>query len=247
MPSLYAHLIDALGRDQAIALATIVAGAGMGQKMLIWPDGHCEGSLGAAQLDQETAARALVLLEEQQAARFVLEGAGVAAEPVDIFVDVYVPPPKLIIVGAVHIAIPLVTFAKTLGFYTVVVDARAAFATQERFGHADELIVGWPEDVLAELDLNESTYIVTLTHDEKLDNPALLVALSRPVRYIGALGSSRTHAKRVEMLKASGVSSEQIARIHAPIGLDLGGRKPEEIAVAITAEIVTVMNGKDAG
>src|SRR5690606_21603155 len=108
VPSLYAHLIDAVGRNQPIAVATIVAGASVGQKMLIWAGGRREGSLGVAELDQETVARALVLLEEQQAGRFVLEDAGVAAEPVDIFVDVYVPPPKLIIVGAVHIAIPLV-------------------------------------------------------------------------------------------------------------------------------------------
>ncbi len=162
----------------------------------------------------------------------------------DIFVDVYPPPPQMIIVGAVHIAIPLVTFANALGFRTIVVDARRAFATPERFAHASELRIGWPADILADLHLNESTCLVTLTHDEKLDNPALLLAINSPVRYIGALGSRRTHAARVEALKENGATDAQIARIHAPIGLDLGGRRPEEIAVAIIAEIVQVVNEK---
>jgi xanthine dehydrogenase accessory factor len=242
MPTFYDQLVQALQNDQLIAVATILAGPGMAQKLLIWPDGHATGSLGDQRLDETVAARAQAALQRQQPERFVLEHEG---QRVDIFIDVHVPPPKLIIIGAVHVAIPLVTFAKALGFRTIVVDARSAFATQERFGHADELIIRWPADILAEMALNESTYIVTLTHDDKLDNPALAVALNHPVRYVGALGSSRTHAKRVEALKAEGVSDAQIARIHAPIGINLGGRRPEEIAVSIIAEIVAVMNGAD--
>lgn len=240
MNSIYPALIHALKADQLVAAATVLAGEGFGQKMLIWPDGRRQGSLGSAQIDDAVTVRAQTAMQRQQSERFTLG----EAEAVDIFVDVHVPPPKLVIVGAVHIAIPLVTFAKTLGFRAIVVDARSAFATEDRFRHADELIIRWPADVLAELNLNESTYVVTLTHDEKLDNPALLVALNHPVRYIGALGSTRVHAKRVEALKEAGMNDDQIARIHAPIGLRLGGRKPEEIALAIMAEIVKVKNGE---
>ena len=166
----------------------------------------------------------------------------------DLLIDVHVPQETLVIVGAVHIAIPLVNFARELGLHTVVIDARPIFATQDRFDHADELIRSWPEDALREMKLNESTYVVTLTHDEKLDTPALIYALDHPAGYIGALGSKRTHAKRVAVLREAGVSDEQIDRIHAPIGLDLGGRGPEEIALSIIAEIVQVRNNrKEAG
>lgn len=161
----------------------------------------------------------------------------------EVFIDVQAPSPKLILVGAVHIAQPLVTFAKALGFWTIVLDARAAFATRERFPHADELIIRWPADALADMTLDEATYIVFLTHDDKLDNPALVEVLQYPVRYVGALGSKKTHAKRVVALQEMGVSQTQLARIYAPIGLKLGGRKPEEIAVSIIAEIVQVKAG----
>jgi xanthine dehydrogenase accessory factor len=148
-------------------------------------------------------------------------------------------------IGAVHVAIPLSVFGKELGFRTVVVDARGVFATEERFPGVDDLIVQWPSEYLAEAQLTESSVIVFLTHDEKFDNPGLQVALQSPARYIGALGSSRTHAKRVEALKELGVTDEQLARIYAPIGLKIGARRPEEIAVSIIAEIVAVMNGVD--
>jgi xanthine dehydrogenase accessory factor len=123
------------------------------------------------------------------------------------------------------------------------VDARSVFATPERFAHADELILRWPAKALAEMKLDESSYVVVLTHDEKLDNPALKIALESPARYIGALGSPKTHAKRIARLKAEGVSDEQLQRIHAPIGLDIGAERPEEIALSIMAEIVAVSHG----
>lgn len=243
MPSLYTELAAAIQADQLIASITVLRGPGQGRRRLVWPDGRSRGSLGDPQIDDLATTHARNALARQQSERLVVEEPPAGeSTPLDLFIDVHVPPPKLVIVGAVHIAIPLVTFAKTLGLRTVVVDARTVFASQERFGHADALMIGWPADILPELNLNESTYVVTLTHDEKLDNPALVVALNHPVRYIGALGSKRTHAKRVEALKAEGVSAAQLARIHAPIGLDLGGRSPAEIALAIMAEIVTVMN-----
>jgi xanthine dehydrogenase accessory factor len=148
----------------------------------------------------------------------------------------------MFIVGAVHIAIPLVTFAKTLGFRTVVVDARGAFATPERFAHADELIMAWPDEAL-EGKLHSNSAVVLLTHDPKLDDPALKIALPSPARYVGALGSPRTHAKRLDRLREDGVPEEQLARLHAPIGLKIGANTPEEIAVSIIAEVVAARHG----
>jgi len=238
---IYETLKRSLHDEQIVALATVIAGARLGSKLLIWPDGQTQGDLGSTELNQQVARRAAELLATtQQTERASFEEAG---EPVEVFIDVYPPPPKLIIVGAVHVAIPLVTFAKTMGFRTVVIDARSAFATPERFQHADELIVEWPADGLQALNLDAATYIVVLSHDEKLDNPALQVALSSPARYIGALGSRKTHAKRVEALQAMGVTGEQVARIHNPIGLNLGAQTAEEIALAIMAQIVAVRHG----
>ena len=195
--------------------------------------------MGDTALEQAAIARAAEAMEARRTTRISLS---IDEREWDLLIDVHVPQEVLVIVGAVHIAIPLVSFARELGLYTVVVDARPIFATQDRFDHADKLIRSWPEDALQEMNLNESTYVVTLTHDEKLDTPALIYALDHPVGYIGALGSKRTHGKRVAALLEAGVSDENIARIHAPIGLDLGGRSPEEIALAIIAEIVQVRN-----
>ena len=241
MSELFDALRDAIKAGRLVTSATVIAGDHLGATMLFWPDGRTMGTIGSDGLTEKVTHRAQELMNEQRTERFSLEDEEGTSE---IFVQVYVPPHKLIVVGAVHIAIHLVTFANSLGFHTVVVDSRSAFATPERFPHVDELVTQWPADALTELGIDESTCIVVLTHDEKLDNPALEVAVRSPARYIGALGSKRTHAKRVTALQEEGITNEQIARIHAPIGLDLGGRKPEEIAVSIIAEIVAVRNGK---
>jgi xanthine dehydrogenase accessory factor len=240
MATLFDTLANAVQTGKLVAVATVIAGPGVGDKLLVWPDGQTLGTLGAAELDAELRSRVLTLLAAQRTERFTIEVSG---DPVEVFVDIYVPPPKLVIVGAVHMAIPLVTFGKALGFHTVVLDARSAFATPERFDHADQLVIQWPADALPEIGIDESTCLVVLTHDEKIDNPALAFAVRSPARYIGALGSKKTHARRVAALKEIGVTDEEIARIHAPIGLDIGARRPEEIAVSIIAEIVAVRNG----
>jgi xanthine dehydrogenase accessory factor len=240
MTTLYEHLTTAIKTGKLVALATIIAGPGLGNKLLLWPKGEVLGTLGTPELDTEVRTRAATLLAAQRTERFTLPSA---AGAVEVFVEVHAPPPKLIIVGAVHIAIPLVTFGKALGFYTVVLDARSAFATPERFGHADQLIIQWPADALPAIGIDEATCIVVLTHDEKIDNPALAIALRSPARYIGALGSKKTHARRVAALKEEGITDAEIARLHAPIGLEIGARRPEEIAVAIIAQIVAVANG----
>jgi xanthine dehydrogenase accessory factor len=152
------------------------------------------------------------------------------------FLTVHVPPPKLVITGAVHISQALAPIAKLLGYDVTIVDPRTAFATPERFPGVP-VIAQWPDEALPALKVDKYTAFVALTHDPKIDDPALLHALSKECFYIGALGSKKTHARRVERLKAQGISDNEIARIHAPIGLAIGAVSPPEIAVSIMAEI----------
>ena len=250
MAELYNAVAQAIRQDEPCAVITVLGGAEIGRKLLVRRARNLGGggstlstvgSLGPAALNKAAITRAEAAIDARQTTRVALS---IEDREWDLLIDVHLPQEVLVMVGAVHIAIPLVSFARELGLRTVVIDARSIFATQDRFDHADELIQRWPEDALQEMTLNESTYVVTLTHDEKLDTPALICALEHPVGYIGALGSRRTHAKRVTALHEAGVSDEQIARIHAPIGLDLGGRSPGEIALAIIAEIVQARNRK---
>ncbi len=240
----FAELKRCLDEERLAALATVVAGPGLGRQLLLCPGATGEvevGGLGDVTLDRQVAARARELLATFASERRSYE---LPEGTADVFIEIHPPRPKLIIVGAVHVAIPLVTFAKTLGLSTVVVDPRTAFATRERFPHADDLDTRWPDEALRDIGVNENTFVALLSHDLKLDLPALEVALARPARYIGALGSKKTHAKRVAALVERGVSAEQIRRIHNPIGLDLGGRRAEEIAVAVAAEMVAVSHGR---
>ena len=246
----YHQLKRLLDGDRLAALATVIAGPGAGRQLLIVPTDSAPtdsvpavqlGSLGSEELEQQVTERTGELLASFQSRR---ESFTTQDGEVDVFVEVHPPRPKLIIIGAVHVASALVTLANTLGFRTVVVDPRTAFATPERFAHADELLTEWPGEALDTLGIDENTYLALLSHDLKLDLPALAVALPSRARYIGALGSKKTHGKRVEALKEQGFSSEVIERIHNPIGLDLGGRRAEEIAVAILAEMIAVNHGK---
>jgi xanthine dehydrogenase accessory factor len=161
----------------------------------------------------------------------------------DRFVQPYNPPARLIIVGAVHMTCPLVTIAELAGYAVTGVDPRPAFLRAERFPRLDAsaLRCAWPDEALAGLKLDARAAVVTLTHDPKIDDPGLLAALESPAFYIGALGSRRTHAQRLERLRAEGVSEQQLARIHGPVGLDLGGRSPAEIAISIMAQLTRVL------
>src|SRR6201997_4286965 len=152
------------------------------------------------------------------------------------FLTVYVPAPQLVITGAVHISQALAPIGKLLGYDVTIVDPRTAFASPERFPDV-RVVAAWPDEALPPLNVDRYTAFVALTHDPKIDDPALLHALSRECFYIGALGSRKTHGRRVERLKAQGVSGEALARIHAPIGLPIGAVSPAEIAVAIMGEI----------
>jgi xanthine dehydrogenase accessory factor len=148
-----------------------------------------------------------------------------------------------VIIGAIHIAIPLHRLAKLMGYRVTVVDARAKFATKERFPDADELIVAWPDEAMSKLNLDNSTYVVILTHDPKFDLPALRSVLGKDLGYIGAIGSRKTNQNRFDALRAEGFTDEQLARVHGPIGLDLGGRGAEETALGILAEITAMRFG----
>jgi xanthine dehydrogenase accessory factor len=164
-----------------------------------------------------------------------------------IFAEALVPPPRLVVVGAVDTADALCRMAGALGWRTVVIDPRAAFATAERIPSADQLVVKWPEQGYDEIELRPEDHVAVLTHDPKLDDPAISGALRRGVGYVGALGSRRTQEKRRERLRESGISDEQLARISGPIGLDIGAHTPEETAVSILAEIIAVRAGREGG
>jgi xanthine dehydrogenase accessory factor len=170
-------------------------------------------------------------------------GSELARRDGDSFVEPFRRPAHLIIVGAIHIAIPLHRLAKLMGYRVTVVDARAKFATKERFPEADEIVVAWPDEAMASLTLDESSYVVILTHDPKFDVPALRSVLGKTVGYIGAIGSRKTNQNRFDALRAEGFTEEQLSRVHGPIGLDLGSRGAEETALGILAEITAVRFG----
>lgn len=234
--TIYTRLRDAITREVPVAVATVITGDDVGAQVLIQPDQAVISMLNDTALVEQIHQDALaMLLAGEQGIRTYGER--------QIFIETYPPPATIIMVGAVHIAVALTTFAKPLGFRTIVVDARGAFATGERFGHADELVHAWPDEALQGR-LHSNTAVVVLTHDPKLDDPALLVALPSAARYVGALGSSKTQAARVLRLRDAGLNDDQIGRLYAPIGLPIGGRTPEEIGLSIMAQIVAVRNGK---
>ncbi|RMH18088.1 MAG: xanthine dehydrogenase [Acidobacteria bacterium] len=238
---IYRELRQALADERLVILATVVGGPGAGGQLLLYPDGTRRGDLGIPELEAAVTTAAEEAFARQAPARIAVDAGGRTA---DLFLDVMAPRRTLIAVGAVHVAIPLVSFANTLGFRTVVVDPRTAFATRERFPHAAELRTDWPDEALRQVGLNEGSYVAVLSHDLKLDLPALEVALASPARYVGALGSKKTHRKRLAALREAGFDERRLARIHNPIGLPLGGRRAEEIALAIVAEMVAVSHGR---
>ncbi|MBF6590627.1 MAG: XdhC family protein, partial [Ktedonobacterales bacterium] len=236
-----AALVAALRAERPLARATVIATAGearvpLGASALIAEAGEARGSLGLAELDAAVAVAARARLRQGVSVTEAFALAGGAS--CEVFFAVSSPPPLLIIIGAGHIAIPLTRMAKVLGYRVVVVDARAAFATRARLPDADDLLVEWPDEALAHLPLTSATAVAVLTHDDKFDVPALRVALASPAGYVGAIGSRDTRRERDERLRAAGVTDERIGRIHGPIGLDIGARTPEEIALAILAEMV---------
>ncbi|WP_088346204.1 MULTISPECIES: XdhC family protein [Rhodomicrobium] len=178
---------------------------------------------------------------------FRLDRSGTVASPDgEVFIRIFNPPLRLIIIGAVHAAQFLLPLGRMLGHDVTIVDPRTAFASEQRFPDAN-LVTEWPEDALAQIGIDRRTAIVALTHDPKIDDGALRLALESKAFYVGALGSSRTHAKRAERLAAMGVSADALARIHAPIGLDIGAQGPAEIALSVMAQLVAVLREKGLG
>jgi xanthine dehydrogenase accessory factor len=232
---------SALGEGRPVARAVVLAGPGRWEwsSWLAESDGSLHGAV-AKELEVAVGegARAALRSGRPQTGT-ILTPEGEAR----VFYDVVLPPPVLVIVGGVHIAIDLHRLAKTLGYRVVVVDPRRAFGTPARFPLADELVSEWPDTGLRAIGLTGSTAVAVLSHDPKLDDPALLVALRSPAFYVGALGSAETNRQRRERLTEAGVTEAEMSRLRAPIGLPLGGRAPEEIALSILAEIVAARCG----
>ncbi|RMG98083.1 MAG: XdhC family protein [Chloroflexi bacterium] len=228
--AVYQFIHQLIAQDKAGATVTVIRGPAslLGRKAAFSQEGEQVGSLDA-ELDKRTRLMALAATHSQ---RLFLN------DEIELFIDVIRPAPKLIMVGGVHIAVALTNMAKTAGFQTIVVDPRRAFGNVERFPHVDKLIQAWPDKAFANINLTPETAVVMLTHDPKIDDPALKIVLNSPVFYIGALGSQKTHAKRRQRLANMGFSEAEIGRIHAPVGLNIGAQTPEEIAVAILAEII---------
>jgi len=169
--------------------------------------------------------------------------ATLTVEGTRVFAEVFVPASILLVVGASHVAMPMVTFAKVLGFKTIVVDGRPRFATRERFPDVDDLRIGIPSDLVKDVPLVASTALVLVAHDYKYDLPVLRHALATPVGYVGLLGSSRRGKAILDLLREDGVTEDALARVHVPIGLDLGAQSAPEIALAVVAEILAVQRG----
>ena len=244
-PVVREEVLAAARRESGSVVATVIGGAApLGSGLVVLEDGTASrsGSFPSELVAEltERARNALAGLVSR------VETLQSDAGAVEVFLEVFPRRPTLLVFGGVHIATALVRLAKPLGYRTVVADGREAFLTRERFPDADELILGWPEDVFRRVGLNAATCVVLLTHDPKFDEPALELALRSPAGYVGAIGSRKTQAHRRERLRTLGFSDADVARLHGPIGLDLGGREPAEIALAILAEISAVRHGREA-
>ncbi|MFI2425290.1 XdhC family protein [Streptomyces sp. NPDC018955] len=242
-----ASALVAAARGEAVAVARIVGGPAelLGRALTVRPDGSYEGGLGdRPELDRTVAAEAGALLDAGRTGTLETgaEGSRCGA-PLTVLVESSVPPPRMIVFGAIDFASALVRVGKFLGHHVTVCDARPVFATRARFPEADEIVVEWPHAYLERTPVDARTVLCVLTHDAKFDVPLLELALRLPVAYVGAMGSRRTHLDRAARLHEAGVTEPELARLRSPIGLDLGARTPEETALSIAAEIVASRRG----
>lgn len=239
------ELETAIDRRQPVAAITVLDGPHFGTKLLVGEDRTVvAGTSGDEAVDAQLAGYAA---ESLMARRTEEKRFPVGDAEARVMIESYPPPPSLVVIGAAHIAVPLTRYAQDMGFDVTLIDAREWFLTEERFPHVARRILAWPDKGMAELVLDAETYLVILSHDPKFERPALKYALQYPLRYIGAIGSRKTHADRLATLRAEGVSETDLARIHAPIGLDIGGVSPEEIAISILAEMIATREGKLGG
>ena len=227
--------------DGRAALVSVIAGGPPGAKLLVRADGGTSGGLGDPALDREALAAAEELMWAERSELRELDA-------VTLFVDVTAPAPRLVVFGAVDYAAALCRLARAAGWRAFVCDPRSQFATRARFPDAEEVIAAWPDEAFARIGgIDRATYIAVLTHDPKLDDAALELALRSDAPYVGAMGSRRAQAHRRERLLAIGLDEELIDRVAAPIGLDLGALTPEETALSIMAEVVAAKHGHPGG
>ncbi|MGW5475384.1 XdhC family protein [Streptomyces sp. NPDC004008] len=242
-----ASALAAAASGAAAALARIVTGPAelLGRALLVRADGGYEGGFGAhPELDRTVAAEAGAFLDAGRTGTVdVGEQGSRCGAPLTVLVESAVPPPRMIVFGAIDFASALVRIGKYLGYRVTVCDARPVFATRARFPDADEIVVEWPHQYLGRTPVDARTVLCVLTHDAKFDVPLLKLALRLPVAYVGAMGSRRTHLDRAERLRAVGVTELELDRLRSPIGLDLGARTPEETALSIASEIVAARRG----
>ncbi|MFD8883029.1 XdhC family protein [Streptomyces erythrochromogenes] len=239
--------LAAASRGEAAALARIAEGPAelMGRAVLVRTEGPFEGGLGGhPELDRTIAEEARAMLDAGRTGVLEIGADGrLCGEPLKVLVESSVPPPRMIVFGAIDFASALVRIGKFLGYRVTVCDARPVFATKNRFPEADEIVVDWPHRYLESTEVDGRTVLCVLTHDAKFDVPLLELALKLPVAYVGAMGSRRTHEDRNKRLRDVGVTELELARLRSPIGLDLGARSPEETALSIAAEIVANRRG----
>ncbi|RVX39485.1 xanthine dehydrogenase accessory factor [Nonomuraea polychroma] len=229
---------------EPVAVATVVSGPGhVGARRVIWPD-RSSGTLGLERLDDAVDDDARGMLAQGLTGIRHYGGQGERRlDDLAVFVNSFAPPPRMLVFGAIDFAAAVARVGKFLGYHVTVCDARPIFATSKRFPEADEVVVKWPHDYLASVQVDERTVICVLTHDPKFDVPLLEVALRTDAGYVGAMGSRRTHEDRLDRLRESGLTDEELARLRSPIGLDLGARTPEETAVSIAAELIQLRWG----
>jgi xanthine dehydrogenase accessory factor len=248
-PAVYPALAAAIRSRTPAVLLTLLDTDAAGAKLLIVDGAAPVGSLGDPELDRVATRDAAGELAagRTRTRRYGPRGEA-GRDDVGVFVESFVPPPRMLIFGAVDFAGALAQVAKVLGYHVTVVDARPVFATAARFPTADEVVVDWPHRLLDREGpgLTPRDAVCVLTHDAKFDVPAIVAALATDVGFLGAMGSRRTHGDRIRRLREAGVDDAGLARLHAPIGLDLGAVTPEETAVSICAEIIAIRAGRDA-
>ncbi len=239
-PEWWRRVWTAMTNPEGLVTATLLAGPEAGAKVawgepgLVWKTPRL-----ATNLDSALVSAARAGLQERQTTRAGESG-------LDLLIERHLPKPRLVLVGGAHVAMALSTLAATLGFRVVLIDPRRVFASRERFPAVEAIHHDYPQEVMPELKLDSETYVAVLTHDPKIDDPAMLCALPSPAPYVGVLSSRKTHRKRTERLLEAGLAASLLDRIRIPIGLDIGAGTPEEIALAIMAEIVSVRNSPPA-
>lgn len=231
---------EILDAERFGSVVTVVDGPSMGDKAVVDDSGAIVAGKLPDEIRSDVLSDAATLMSHEQH-RSLDYGDH------SVFIETLAPPPDLLVFGAVHIGQALASFATQMGYRVTVVDSRAPFVTEERFPTAHRVLAGWPRDLMDQLTFDRRTWVVVLSHDPRHETPPLEAALKSDTRYIGAMGSRRTHGLRVERLRELGFGDEDIERIHSPIGLDIGAETPQEVAVSILAEMTMIRYGAGSG